>query len=269
MIKNPTIEKLSKVSSQELPIFSIFLKTDRKSEPFDKVKITLKNMIKKQEKNFTTHTEKEYFKKTSQQIMHYLEQNIPQARFHGIAIFAGGDNDIFETVELNLIPKAVQDVLVLEKTPFLDVFDFYNKKFRKFSLVVCNERLTKIYLIQGNDILKIAESKLAFEKKSDREGVFRSKKGIGGGTAENIDEKEMDLKRHFKQLNLNLDKICKEEKINALILGAPAKLLPIIEKELPKSLQKILVEKWSNDLTKLDEVTLLNKIKDFEKNFLF
>ena len=45
------IEKLQKITSNTFPIFSIFLKTDRKSEPFDKVKITLKNLLKKQEKN--------------------------------------------------------------------------------------------------------------------------------------------------------------------------------------------------------------------------
>ena len=261
------IEKLQKITSNTFPIFSIFLKTDRKSEPFDKVKITLKNLLKKQEKNFESHSEKEYFKKISQKITDYIEQNIPQTRFHGVAIFAGGDDEIFEVIELNLIPKTIQDTLVLIKNPFLDIFDFYDKKFKKFAVIITNERQTKIYLAQGNDIIQVKEHKLDIERKTDREGVFRSKKGVsGGGTAENIKERETGLKRYFKEISVQLTQICQDEKINALIVSATAKSLPILEKELPKSLEKIITAKWTGDLTKIDEVSLLNKIKDFEKN---
>lgn len=268
MINTKILDKLEKINSIQFPVFSVFLKTDRKSEPFEKVKITLKNLLKKQEKNFISHTEKEYFKKKSQKIIDYVEQNVPQARYHGLAIFAGGDQDIFEIIELSLIPKAIQDIVVLEKKPFIDIFDFYQKKFKKFAFLIANERITKIYLVQGNEILKIAETKLEIEKKTDREGVFRSKRGSGGGTAENIDEKEMDFKRHFKKLGTNLEKVCQTENVNGLLIAGTKKLLPFIEKELPKSMQKILLEKWPNDLTKLDEVTLLKKIKEFEKNFI-
>lgn len=267
MLEIKTLENLKKVSSQNLPIFSVFLKTDRKDHPFDKVKITLKNLLKKQESNFTNHTEKEFFKKTSKKIQNYVEQTIPQAKFHGIAIFAGGDKGIFETIELGLIPKTVQDTLVINKKPFLDIFDFYNKKFRKFALSVTNERETKLFLVQGNDILKIGDYQLNIEKKTDREGVFRSgKSGFGGGTAENIDEKEMDLRRHFKGIGNDLDKVCRSQNVDALIMSATAKTLPIFEKEIPKPLNKILKTKWSNDFTKLNEIDLLNKVKDYEKS---
>ena len=258
---------IHRINKKNIHIFSLFLKIDRKDQPFNKVKITLKNLLKSRELNFETREEKTYFKKISKKLTEYIEQNIPQTHFHGIAIFAGGDDNIFEIIELNLIPKTVQDILVLEREPFLDVFDFYDKKYKKFALTVINERQTKIFLVQGNDILKIGDYTLNIKKKTDREGVFRSGKGTsGGGTAENLNEREMNLRRHFKQINVKLNKNCQNENVNALILAATKKTLPIFEKELPKSLKKILTAKWANDLTKLNEVSLLNKVKDFEKN---
>lgn len=122
MKKTEVLKKLKTTSSDKLPILSLFLKIDRKDQPFNKVKITLKNLLKSREGKFETREEKNYFKKISTKITEYIEQNIPQTHFHGIAIFAGGDNDIFEAIELNLIPKTVQDILVLEREPFLDVF---------------------------------------------------------------------------------------------------------------------------------------------------
>lgn len=266
MLNKKQIKALEKIESKVLPIFSIFLKTDRKSEPLDKVRITLKNLLKKQEKNFQTHSEKKFFKRISEKIYEYVEQALPQARFHGLAIFAGGDEDLFEVIEFGLIPTTIQNNLVLDKKPFLDVFDFYDKKFKKFALIVTDERKTKIFLVQGNAIMKSTNYELEIEKRSDREGVFRAKKGTGGGTAENIDENNITLKRHFKEIVVDLVEICQKEKVEALIISASPKTLPIFEKTLPKNLQKILLAKWSENLTKIDEIKLLNKIKDFEKN---
>ncbi len=267
MPKKEILSKLQKISSKKLPIFSLFLKIDRKDQPFNKVKITLKNLLKSREGQFESRDQKNYFKAISQKLTEYIQQHIPQTRYHGIAIFAGGDDDIFEVIELNLIPKTVQDILVLEREPFLDVFNFYDKKYKKFALTVTNERQTKLFLVQGNNILKISEYTLTIERKTDREGVFRSGKGSsGGGTSENLDEKEMDLRRHFKQISHELSKIYQTENINALIIAATKKTLPILEKEISKPLTKILTAKWANDFTKLDEVSLLNKVKDFEKN---
>lgn len=267
MLNMQDIKLLEKISSKDLPIFSIFLKTDRKSEPFDKVRITLKNLLKKQERYFKSHAEKAYFKKTSEKITEYVEQMIPQTRLHGVAIFAGGDDNIFETVELTLIPTTIQNNVVLDKKPFLDVFDFYNKKFKKFALIVSDERNSKLFLAQGNDIIEVKDYVLDIERRTDREGIFRSKRGVsGGGNPENLDEKEMDLKRYFKGITADLSKICQTENVEALLLSASAKTLPIIEKEIPKVLQKNILAKWSENLTKTDEVKLLNKIKDFEKN---
>jgi len=266
MSKKDVINKLKKTSSRNLPIFSLFLKIDRKDQSFNKVKITVKNLFKSREIHFDTKTKKAYFKKISTKIRNYIEQNIPQTRYHGIAIFAGGDDNFFEVVELNLIPKTVQNVLILDREPFLDVFDFYNKRYRKFALNVANEKETNLFLIQGNDILKIKKCSLKIKKKSKRDRVFRSDKGSSGdGKAENLNEKKMDLDRLFKKINTDLNKICQTENVNALILAGTKKVLPIMEKELPKTLEKLVITKWTNDLSKLDETSLLNKVKDFEK----
>lgn len=260
------VKKLAKLNSTHLPIFSLFLKVDRKDQPLVKVKTILKNLLKTREKYFETHAQKIYFKRISQKITDYIEQNIPRTQSHGIAIYAGGDSDIFEVIELSLIPQTVQNILITNHEPFLDIFDFYDKKYKKFALVITNERLTNIFIAQGNDLVLIESCKIEITQKTDKEGVFRSGKGVSwGGTAEKPDEKIMDFKKHFKKINKQLANYLLTEKFNALILAGNHKILSIFEKELSKNLQKTLVEKWDNDLTKLDKVALLKKIKAFEK----
>lgn len=267
MPQKEILKKLQTISSVKLPIFSLFLKTDRKDEPLSKVKVTLKNLLKSRESYFETREEKMYFKKISQEITDYIEQNLPQTRCHGIIIYAGGDAEIFEVVELSLIPKTVQNILVIDHEPFLDVFNFLERKYKKFGLAITNERQTKIFLIQGNEIEQIGEYPVEITQKTDRPGVFRSGKNASwGGVAEHSDEKIMGLKKHFKKVCDELNKFSAELEINALILAGAKKTLPIFEKELSKALQKIVLAKWPNDLSKLDTVSLLKKVKDFEKN---
>ncbi len=244
-----------------LPVITIYLDTS-KTRP-DAKKVTrgqakdffqeIKKMPEVQENKDIKRMVEDY----EEEVVEYIEANFSNLK-NGLVMFLGGDDNLFEVVEL---PRPVKNRYYFDKQAEVKPLLAYMDEYEKILGIVMDKRQVQVYLEYMGDIVKIEElidTFWDFMEDRDKAGYFTRGAIPGGGYAENADKEEGILRRYVNALGEELIRLKDEIGYDRLVVFVPEKLKHIMEEELHKDLKKILAKILTGNYTKANK----NVIRD-------
>ncbi len=256
-------EKINKI-----PVISIYLDTS-KSYP-DSLAISrgqLKDMFQELKNREDIKENKTLYKMIQsyeEEALEWLEGSFRHLK-NGVVMFLGGDEDMWEIVEL---PRPVRNRYYFEAQAIVKPLLAYIDEYKKFLVLNLDKRQAQVYLQYMWDIRKVEEVLDTFWEfwgTKDKYGWFPRDYGPGGGYWENADAEEGVLRRYINKLGNELIHLKEKLWYDRLIVFVPEKMKHLVEEELQKDLKDILSAVVTGNYTKANKNQLRDMVLEIEE----
>ncbi len=184
---------------------------------------------------------------------------------NGVVLFLGGDEDMWEVVEL---PRPVKNRYYFAKQAEVKPLLAYMDEYEKILGLVLDKRQAQVYLEYMGDIKKVEEvldTFWEFWENKDKAGWFPRDFGPGGGYYENADQEEGILRRYVNALGKRLVELKQELGFDRLVVFVPEKMKHIVEEELHRDLKQILAKVITGNYTKANKNQIRDLLVEVEK----
>ena len=251
-----------------LPVISIYLDTS-KTHP-DSLAIArgqLKDMFQEIKNREDVKNDKILSKMVQsyeEEALEWLEWSFRHLK-NGVVMFLGGDDDMWEIIEL---PRPVKNRYYFEKQAIVKPLLAYIDEYKKFLVLNMDKRQAQVYIQYMGDIRPVEEiidTFWEFWGTKDKYGWFPRDYGSGGGYWENADAEEGVLRRYVNKLGNELVHLKEKLWYDRLVVFVPEKMKHIVEEELQRDLKDILAKVVTWNYTKANKNQLREMVIEIEE----
>lgn len=234
------LDQLARFESERYPVLSLYLDARADSHGRDHYKpFVRKELAAKQQTYRLRSAERKSFDRDAERIQRFLETGVKPSA-NGIAIFAcSGENDFFEALQLEA--PFEENRLGVANGPQLFPLAKVLDENPRYALVLADTRSARIFVF--------ARGSRIDEKSVKSRSLPRTS---GTGLSQMHYQRHVDdlQKKHARELVERLTRVVEEDRVDHILLAGDEVILPLIRQELPKRLEKKVVDTMHFDKRK-------------------
>jgi len=241
-----TLDRLARFESERYPVLSLYLDARADSRGRDHFQAFVRKELAAKQRTFRLRSpERKSFDRDAEKIQRFLEtEGKPSA--NGIAIFAcAGENDFFEAMQLEA--SFEENRFAAANRPQLFPLARLIDENPRYALVLADTRSARIFVF--------ARGRRIDEKSVKSRSLPRTS---GTGLSQMQYQRHVDNlhKSHARELVERLTRVVEEDRVEHVLLAGDEVILPLIRQELPKRLEKKVVDTLHFDKKKPEAVVL-------------
>ncbi len=233
---NALIEKLAAFEPDGQPFISIYLRAQSNNNGRDEYEIWLKNEIAEAQAGFKEESpEALAFAQSLEQIQQFLANEVEPGA-NGVAIFAGGAGEFFETAQLDVeFPN--NRLLTYDRPHILPLVRLVEQN-PKYLVLWTDTNKADIYVFGGENTINLETETRA--KVEEIENVVTQGTKVGGWSQGRYQRHIGNFHlQHAKETVEEVEKIMRDAKIKHLILcGDERTIIPILRPQLSKAVEE-------------------------------
>lgn len=221
------LEKLSERQPSRYPFLSIYLNAEPNEHGRDDFDVFLKKQLSIHEDRFEGE-QLESFEKDLKRIRDFASSI--DASSDGVAIFACGGEDFFETAQFDV---AVDDQFFVADRPFVLPLARLREQNPKYAVVIADTNEARIHVFRRKRAIETEEIE-----------NFKTNRTEQGGWSQARYQRHIDNfhLKHAKEVVEELDKIVRDEDISQIVLvGDESVIIPLLKEQLTPYLEEKIV----------------------------
>ena len=225
------METLAALEPSPFPLISLYLSLAPNQNGREDHHQFVRKVLKERAAGFAEESpERQSFDADAERIQKYLDNEVLKS-WQGLAIFASGGSELFETVPLEV--PVDSHLLVVGSVPHLYPLAKLIDTYPRYAAVMLDTNKARIFVF-GVDAAE-REEKIVGEK------TRRTSKG-GWSQARYQRRADNFHTLHIKEVVDTLDKVVREEGIAHIVVSGAEVAMPILREQLPKHLTDKIVE---------------------------
>jgi peptide subunit release factor 1 (eRF1) len=240
------LDRLARFESKSYPVLSLYLDARADSRGRDHFQPFVRKEIAAKQRTYRLRSpERKSFDRDAKKIQRFLETQV-RTSANGIAIFAcAGENDFFEALQLET-PFEENRLGVASRPQLFPLAKVIDENPR-YALVLADTRSARIFVF--------ARGRRIDEKAVKSRSLPRTR---GTGPSQMQYQRHVDNlhKSHARELVERLARVVEEDRVDHILLAGDEVILPLIRQELPKRLEKKVVDTLHFDKKKPDAEVL-------------
>jgi peptide subunit release factor 1 (eRF1) len=246
--KNPLsklMERLAAFEPADAPFLSIYLNAQADDRGRDNFGAFLKTEFSNAAADYADATEQSQSFKTDQEKVETFLAEKARADANGIAIFACSATSFFRTAQFRA-PLEENRFFVFDRPHIFPLARLMAQNPR-FCVVWADTNKADIYVF-GDEANRIQDAPDE-AKVEEIQNVKTQRQQQGGWSQQRFQRRVENFhQQHAKEVVAELDKLVREEELDMIVLsGQEARILQIIEDELPKHLAEKIIGRMNND----------------------
>jgi peptide subunit release factor 1 (eRF1) len=246
-----TLDRLARFESGRYPVLSLYLDARPDSRGRDHFQPFVRKELAAKQRTYKLRSpERRSFDKDAEKIQRFLETEV-KAQANGIAIFAcAGESGFFEALQLEV--PFEENRLGVASRPQLFVLAKAFDENPRYALVLADTHSARIFVF--------ARGRRIDEKSLESRSLPRTK---GYGPSQMQYQRHVDnlQKKHARELVDRLTRVVEADRVDHILLAGDDVILPLIRQELPKRLEKKIVDTLHFDKKK-PESEILAAVKE-------
>lgn len=235
------LERLLAFEATTLPVISLYLNTqsdDRGRTNFDS--FLRRELIPRSKTYPSGSPERQSFDVDVEKIQTFLSDEL-KASANGVAIFACGAAELFETIQLNA--PLEDNYLYVYNQPHLYHLTRLDDAYPRYAALVTDANNARIFVFGLGETLETEQVK----------GKKVQRVKVGGWSQARYQRRvENAHASHAKEAIEALDKIVRQDNIKHVILAGDPQMAPVLQEHMPKHLTDKLVDVMKLDLKASD-----------------
>jgi peptide subunit release factor 1 (eRF1) len=241
------LSKLAAFEPRPYPVISLYLNTQRNEHGRDQFQPWLRKELAARARTFEPRSSQARSFETDRQRIHkWLDEQLDPAT-NGVVLFASaGADQYFEAIQLNA--PIERNELYVQDQPHLYALARLIDQYPRYAAVLTDTNSARIFVFGLNQIHAAKEVQ-----------SVKTRRTMMGGWSQARFQRRVDNfhRHHAKEVVERLDRIVRDEGIHHIVLaGDHEVVIPLLKEEMPKHLQKILVDVLRLDLTAQEHVLL-------------
>jgi len=238
---NSLAEKLAAFEPSGAPFISLYLNAEANQNGRDEYAAWLKNAFRDEAENYEEESEEARgFAEMTERVNNFLESEADE-QANGIAVFAsvGGDNEFFETIQLDAAFPENQ-LFVLDRPHIFPLMRLIEQN-PKYCVLWADTNKADIYVFGGENTINLETDTEAKVESIKNEVTQRSKAG-GWSQARFQRRIENFHLQHAKETVEEVEKLMRDAKIEHLVLcGDEAGVIPLLHEQFSKIIEEKVV----------------------------
>ncbi|MCC6857027.1 MAG: host attachment protein [Bryobacterales bacterium] len=227
------MERLAAFEPVPFPVISLYLDTQAGPHGKDRHQPFVRKELRARAATYPLRSpERDSFEADIERIEKYLFEQL-QPSSNGAAIFACSAAGLFEAVQLEA-PIEENELHVLNQ-PHLFTLARLSDTYRRYIAVVLDTHLARIFVFGLRQV----------ERRDDiaNPKVSLSRNDVGGWSQTRYQRHVEEFHvRHAREIVEMLDRITRQERIDAVVLAGDEVILPVLKEQMPKHLAEKVVE---------------------------
>ena len=230
IVSKEQLETLSRFSSPQSPVLSLYLGVPLSEKRKDKLRTKLNQLIHEHGLALRDESKEKQrtFKTQMDQVLNWFEIEYDETG-RGLAIFSSNRDRLWRVFRL---PLTVRDQLVISNRPYLRPLMTLTDEYEHYLVLLIDKQTARLFGVYLDEIQEYAEFK--------DEQVPKPKSGSGDSVDKIQRHHETHLVGHVKHAIQVLERYWQREAYDWLIIGGTENPLAQLRERLPKALQEHL-----------------------------